>query len=736
MSESQPSAHREKRPRRRWIVKLLALALLVYVGWSVGYPRAFRWYTGEKTARIEFPSSREISRGEFRELERQIYEENIARSAASVVELETDPIYKRVRLHRVQKLRSQRDRLNLHHIERFREAGIMQYEGPRTCLKCHEEMKVMWPEGVRTVDTMEDVINTSHFRFFRSDKSDSTYGYSGGKVNGSSTRPPIPAGKIGRAWGVTGTFTWTGWAQLIRTLPEEADGEVVLRSEGCGQCHIGGMYGPPTDMMMPFRIRDKNRENAIDCLICHSASYDMNERYVVDDGIGLRWNQDRSMKAALSVTRPQARMCLRCHQHNMGGDMYHGNEAARSLGYENPRLLHAAKRGTAYGPAEDVHARAGLDCLDCHTARGHKIARGRAGVDLVSNDLPDVDVSCELCHTDAPHYRDPRASAMLNGHTARVACETCHITRLSDDNMVLVDWLDPIWDPTEGLYVPRLVLKTGDPREAIEYLWFNSKGTLFSNALGANPNGNVDYNPLMEQLRRYKKIPGLVVGGGGVRNNDFLFPLSDELREKRKQMIEENLRPVMNSGTSKIYPFKLFNARMFEDMNNQGPFGSMILPFDYATYYETGDARKAMEAAMQHPIVKRMYEMPIKLYLMDQFMEYLGAEPWKPIHPLSAEYAEAGGRIEGHWMRQFGTLMVNHGISRDGLSCEGCHVAEGGYLDWRALGYSDDKIEELTELPEPIIEKATEFQRAATEVEEAEVAEATEIVDELAAGSE
>jgi hypothetical protein len=74
--------------------------------------------------------------------------------------------------------------------------------------------------------------------------------------------------------------------------------------------------------MMPFKIRDKNREHAIDCLICHSVSYDMNERYVVDDGVGLRWNQDRSMKAALTVTRPQSRMCLRCHQHNMGGDTY------------------------------------------------------------------------------------------------------------------------------------------------------------------------------------------------------------------------------------------------------------------------------------------------------------------------------------------------------------------------------------------------------------------------------
>jgi hypothetical protein len=701
------------RRRRRWLARGVVLALLLWVVWSVGYPIVFRWYSGERTAWVEYPSSREISRGEFRALVKEIYEENISRSAARIVEDETDPIYRRVRLHRVQKLRSQRERLNLHHIERFREAGIMQYEGPKTCLACHEEMKVMWPEGPRVVDTLEDVLDTSHFRSFHKEVGLSTYGYDGRKVNGPGNGTPVPAGKIGRAWGVTGTFTWTGWAQLIQTKPESAGGEVVMRSEGCGQCHIGGMYSPPTDMMMPFTIRDRKREHAIDCLICHSVSYDMNERYVVDDGVGLRWNQDRSMKAALTVTRPQSRMCLRCHQHNMGGDTYYGNEAAKSLGYENPRLLHAAKRGTAYGPADDVHARAGLDCLDCHTARGHKIARGRAGVDLVSNDLPDIDVSCELCHTDAPHYKDPRASAVLNGHTARIACETCHITHLSDDNMVLVDWLDPVWDPEEGIYAPRLVLKSGDLGEAVEYLWFNNKGTLLANALGANPNGSLGYNPLMKQLRRFDKVPGLVISGGGVEDNDFLAPLPKGLYQKRGDMIEENLRAVMESGTSKIYPFKPFNARMYEDMNNQGPFGSMILPFDYATYYETGDARKAMEVAMQHPIVKRIYGLPIKLFIMDQFMEYFGVEKWKPIHPLSEEYKRIGGKIEGHWMRQSGTLMINHGISREGLSCRDCHVPDGGRLDFVALGYDEDKIEELIELPEPILEKAMEFQKPA-----------------------
>jgi hypothetical protein len=149
---------RRTRRRRRWLARAVVLALLLWGVWTVGYPILFRWYTGERTAWVEFPSSREISRGEFRALVKEIYEENITRSTARIVEDETDPIYRRVRLDRVQKLRSQRERLNLHHIERFREAGIMQYEGPKTCLECHEEMKVMWPDGPRVVDTLEDVL--------------------------------------------------------------------------------------------------------------------------------------------------------------------------------------------------------------------------------------------------------------------------------------------------------------------------------------------------------------------------------------------------------------------------------------------------------------------------------------------------------------------------------------------------------------------------------------------------
>jgi len=422
----------------------------------------------------------------------------------------------------------------------------------------------------------------------------------------------------------------------------------------------------------------------------------MNQKYVLEDPAGKRWNQDRSLKAAMGVTRPRAHMCLHCHQHNLGGDVYELNESSMQLGFKHRRLIHdSSKRATPYGPDWDVHAKAGMECLDCHPNRGHKIARGTKGVDLVANDLPGVEVSCERCHTGAPHIRNKKTRAILNGHVPRIACETCHITRLHPSNLVLVDWINTRFNEEEGIYTPSAMKVSGDLKDAVEYLWFNGNGTFLANALGANPNRSTDYDPLMEQMARYDRDPALRMEGLP-EEGSFISQLSPEMLEKRKQLIERNLRPTMNAGESRIYPFKIFNARMFEDMSNQGPFGAMILPFDYKVYHETGDPRAAMEKAVQHPIVRRMYQPLFKYYMMDKFMEYFGVGEWSMDYPLDPENQK---NVEPHWMRQVGTLMVNHAIQAKGHSCGTCHKKDG-LLDFKKLGYSDARAAELEDLPD------------------------------------
>jgi hypothetical protein len=184
----------------------------------------------------------------------------------------------------------------------------------------------------------------------------------------------------------------------------------------------------------------------------------------------------------------------------MGGDVYRHNLAAQAPGYHNQRILHhGAKRGNPFSPYSDLHAAAGMNCIDCHVPEGHKIPRGRLGVDLVGNDLPDKEVDCRTCHSEAPHNRSEH-KALLNGHIARIACETCHIQALEDFNIVLKDWVHPTWNSGEGIWEPTDVYMSGKPGEGMTYLWFNGNGTFLANALGTNPEGDGSYNPLMQQM--------------------------------------------------------------------------------------------------------------------------------------------------------------------------------------------------------------------------------------------
>jgi len=683
-----------KRTRKTLIGAVIAIAAaaLLYDVVAFSFPSLLRWYTGDKISTFTYANEDTLTDAAFENLANELERQSTSALVQSRAADEPDKLLRAEDARLIANLRSTKREAGFAHIDYFRKAGIRTYEGPQTCLQCHEDMTVHTVAGkTETVHTIDDVMNSVHYRLFSKERNAfSTYGYNGVKVNSGR---PIPVGKIDRACGIPGSFTWTGWAALIRAKPEGKPEEV--RSEGCGQCHIGGGYGPPSGEMMPVTFREKRAENGIDCLICHSQSYDMDQRTVIQDDVGLRWNQDRSMRAAMTVGRPTQQACLRCHQHDMGGDTYPYNEAAQHTGYEHQRLLHsAAKRGTPYSPQADVHAAAGMTCLDCHVTEGHKIARGSKGVDLVSNDLPNVDVSCEACHTSTPHVKDPAVRAILNGHTARVACETCHITKLWQDNIVLTDWLNPQWSPEEGVYVPQALYQTGDMAKAVDYLWFNGNGTFLANALGANPTGDGDYSPLMGLITRYDKPGAPAIPG--VQDNDFLSQLSPEMLARRTQMVEKNILPLQQQGTSKIYPFKLFNARMFEDMNNQGPFGAMILPFDYTTYYETGDALASVKKAVANPMVKRMYQTPFKLYMMDKFMEYFGVGSWATKYPLKPQNQDS---IQGHWMRQMGTLMINHGVTEHARSCDECHTTHG-LLDFRALGYSEQRAHDLEHLPE------------------------------------
>ena len=696
---------------------VITIVVLLIIGgglfYKFGYEAMFESYTGVVNAELTFDTSVRLSHSEFEALaDKLTYEARLKKAEVITVD-ETNDFTRRLKIEMLMKTASFLRETEYTHIKYFRNAGIRQYEGPKTCTKCHETMTVHTHDGqTKEVNTLDDVVSTIHYQFQRMASGFTTYGYDGREVNAPGSRP-IPVGKIDRACGIPGSFSWTGWASLIEAKPESLHGEIEYRSEGCGQCHIGGNYHPATEKMMPVGDVPPEAKQGIDCLICHSQAYDMNYKYVIEDENGLRWNQDRTMAAAMTVGQPKNENCLNCHQHNMGGDIFQYNISAQNLGYKNKRLLHSgAKRGNPFSPHTDVHYAAGIQCTDCHIPEGHKIPRGTKGTDLVANDLPGVSVACENCHTSAPHTKNIQERVILNGHVNRIACETCHITKLEEFNVVLRDWVHPTWDAEEGIWHPTDIYRTGKVGKGFAFLWFNGYGTFLANALGNNPLKTDTYDPLMNQLTHLDskdvcdqvkpQIQGLLadykIDAEPYLKSacNTLSQLTPEMLEKRKQMIAENVRPRMNQGESKLYPFKIFNAMMYEDMGNQGPFGAMILPFDYPTYFETGDAKEAVKVAIQNPIVERMYQTPFKVYMMDEFMKYFGVGEWNATFPLQ------NGKlinVEPKWMRQMGSLMVNHGIQRDARQCADCHTP-GGIINYEALGYPSERARELENLPE------------------------------------
>jgi len=566
------------------------------------------------------------------------------------------------------------------HIERFREAGIRGYDGPATCLGCHEEITVEdGAGGTETVDLMDNLTGSAHYRFFTKEHPE-VYGFNGELADN------FAMGKLNRPCPKPGSFAMTAWAEIVVTQ----NGDTL--SEGCGQCHIGGQYQAPLGEMMPLYGTTRVEKEAIDCLICHAVAYDMNRKQVVIDPRGRkRWDQDRTLRAALSVTSPTAPACLRCHQHNFGGDIYidpagpQFMDSLRNTGYDRPRVLHpGSKRGTPYSPTWDVHAAAGLSCLECHTTRGHLIAKGTHTTTMMANDLPGVEVDCASCHEAGPHDPFSDRGQALNAHFEQLACQTCHIPWLHEDNVTRRDFSNTEFEADPGIHIYHDVQKLNRPGEGIAYRWWNGDTTFLGNPIGDNPNGEGLYN-FYDATHRWPEF----------ENFDY------------ESWYEEVMRPIALAGRpSKIYPMKRFNGRQHIDLQNIGPFGGMFVPYNLPSYYRFGKPDEAARLEMDKSMMGMMYGWMFKIYMLDRFMSYMGIDGW---NTASFVDVRAGKMVEARWLPTDAMLEISHGIRLEGaLDCADCHGPQG-VMDWTALGYTSAEAAELSrvrgnepaELPPP-----------------------------------
>jgi len=141
-----------------------------------------------------------------------------------------------------------------------------------------------------------------------------------------------------------------------------------------------------------------------------------------------------TLEAAQTVHPTTRQSCLNCHAGAAGADGAKRGDLSKEL----------ATLATA---TVDYHMSvqgADLTCSECHSAGDHRV-RGR-GLDLRANDVPER-FTCDSggCHSSQPHPATT-TGIQLNRHTAKVACQTCHIPRYAKAGVgteVARDWQDP-----------------------------------------------------------------------------------------------------------------------------------------------------------------------------------------------------------------------------------------------------------------------------------------------------
>ncbi|MBI5331517.1 MAG: tetrathionate reductase family octaheme c-type cytochrome [Betaproteobacteria bacterium] len=206
--------------------------------------------------------------------------------------------------------------------------------------------------------------------------------------------------------------------------------------EFCTACHVG--YGWKDE-----KFDFKSQAN-VDCLVCHDttgayrklpglAGHPPYKDVEFPPHSGKIVKAPDLRKVAQGVGKTSRQTCGACHFYGGGGDAVKHGDLDSSL--KNP------------GRYLDVHmAKDGLNftCGDCHMTEGHQVPGSRytpVAVDKTKHIRGKKDeavATCEACHGNAPHPKNDR----LNDHTAKLACQVCHIPEFAraQPTKMLWDW--------------------------------------------------------------------------------------------------------------------------------------------------------------------------------------------------------------------------------------------------------------------------------------------------------
>lgn len=377
----------------------------------------------------------------------------------------------------------------------------LTYTGPTMCVSCHSAQATAMAGAVH-------------------------YKWEGAYTSEISNKPTATGGKLNSAMNSFCINVLGNW-------------------NGCGSCHVGLGAKPGT-------VADPKLN--IDCLICHQKEY----KRVRNATTGLFEPDTAKMsvtmdQAVQTVHKPVKGNCLQCHAKGGGGDgfkrgdisMINGNTADRNFD------VHMASTG------------AKLSCQSCHTYTNHKV-KGR-GVDLRPTDNPgEVGCATSTCHSNKATFSSGHATAAINTHMKRVACQTCHIPVAGKIAA------DGVYDPVTDL---------GTQKTEYDRTWEHAEWSPINNR----------WEPTSYRANNIKPAYLFWDGTSWVSDlNDI--PVLDPATGKYKIS-----RPNggINTANTKIYPFKYKTSRQPRHLAT-----GKLIALNTSIYFKTADVVGAIQSGL------------------------------------------------------------------------------------------------------------------------------------------
>lgn len=309
--------------------------------------------------------------------------------------------------------------------------------------------------------------------------------------------------------------------------------------QSCAKCHIGfGM----TDKMFSY-----TDEKNIDCMVCH----DNTETYAkANEKSGYPDPNLDLNNIAQHVGKPKRSNCGVCHFYGGGGNNVKHGDLEKAM-FEPSREV-------------DVHMAidgANLQCIACHITKEHKMLGRIYSLSSMNKNRS----TCEQCHSENPH-----SESILNEHSFKVACQTCHIPYYAKVNATKTEW---DWS-TAGK------LKDGQPYEEDD------------------KDSNHTYLSIKGSFKWGKNLKPNYTWFNGTAEH---YLLGDLVNDTSNELVLNKLNGSYSDRNSKIIPVKIHKAKqpydpenriliqpkLFSDKNGEGAF------------WKDFDWQKASEAGMK-----------------------------------------------------------------------------------------------------------------------------------------